>query len=127
MIRFFITLFFAIVISFSLTAQNHFTISVEVQGNKTVVIELITTGVEINGSTTPPYTCPDGYNYNVLFDYSIKAYNKQGKEVEFNQISALQGNFVCNGQTTFFKDRKSTRLNSSHVRISYAVFCLKKK
>src|SRR5690625_2185366 len=32
---------------------------------------------------------------------------------------------------TFFslplKDRKSTRLNSSHVAISYAVFCLKKK
>src|SRR5690625_4619638 len=26
-----------------------------------------------------------------------------------------------------FKDRKSTRLNSSHVAISYAVFCLKKK
>src|SRR3712207_8296839 len=30
---------------------------------------------------------------------------------------------------TFFKvtDRKSTRLNSSHANISYAVFCLKKK
>src|SRR5690554_7677244 len=27
----------------------------------------------------------------------------------------------------FGADRKSTRLNSSHVRISYAVFCLKKK
>src|SRR5436305_12066468 len=27
----------------------------------------------------------------------------------------------------WFSDRKSTRLNSSHVRISYAVFCLKKK
>src|SRR5690625_6979664 len=26
-----------------------------------------------------------------------------------------------------FRDRKSTRLNSSHVAISYAVFCLKKK
>src|SRR5437868_11417690 len=26
-----------------------------------------------------------------------------------------------------FPDRKSTRLNSSHVSISYAVFCLKKK
>src|SRR5436309_12691937 len=26
-----------------------------------------------------------------------------------------------------FQDRKSTRLNSSHVKISYAVFCLKKK
>src|SRR3989442_9674727 len=29
--------------------------------------------------------------------------------------------------TVLFTDRKSTRLNSSHVRISYAVFCLKKK
>src|SRR6266511_5883141 len=28
---------------------------------------------------------------------------------------------------TPFADRKSTRLNSSHVKISYAVFCLKKK
>src|SRR5436309_11374329 len=27
----------------------------------------------------------------------------------------------------WFRDRKSTRLNSSHVKISYAVFCLKKK
>src|SRR5437773_9159355 len=26
-----------------------------------------------------------------------------------------------------FRDRKSTRLNSSHITISYAVFCLKKK
>src|SRR5690606_41237019 len=30
-------------------------------------------------------------------------------------------------QPVTFKDRKSTRLNSSHVKISYAVFCLKKK
>src|SRR5699024_12271351 len=29
--------------------------------------------------------------------------------------------------TKCMKDRKSTRLNSSHVSISYAVFCLKKK
>src|SRR5690606_40722353 len=29
--------------------------------------------------------------------------------------------------TPFHIDRKSTRLNSSHVKISYAVFCLKKK
>src|SRR5207249_11382672 len=28
---------------------------------------------------------------------------------------------------SFCEDRKSTRLNSSHVSISYAVFCLKKK
>src|SRR3989442_11046059 len=30
-------------------------------------------------------------------------------------------------QVEVVRDRKSTRLNSSHVRISYAVFCLKKK
>src|SRR5699024_11326160 len=30
-------------------------------------------------------------------------------------------------QERFVQDRKSTRLNSSHVSISYAVFCLKKK
>src|SRR5690606_41629071 len=29
--------------------------------------------------------------------------------------------------STAHQDRKSTRLNSSHVKISYAVFCLKKK
>src|SRR5207302_6855548 len=29
--------------------------------------------------------------------------------------------------STVVSDRKSTRLNSSHVKISYAVFCLKKK
>src|SRR3989442_16027773 len=34
---------------------------------------------------------------------------------------------VILSQQTRDPDRKSTRLNSSHVRISYAVFCLKKK
>src|ERR1022692_2467651 len=33
----------------------------------------------------------------------------------------------CNLVCRFFFDRKSTRLNSSHLVISYAVFCLKKK
>src|SRR2546430_15485632 len=31
------------------------------------------------------------------------------------------------GAFNVFEDRKSTRLNSSHSQISYAVFCLKKK
>src|SRR5439155_24435167 len=34
---------------------------------------------------------------------------------------------VQNRRDTKDRDRKSTRLNSSHVAISYAVFCLKKK
>src|SRR3989442_7507113 len=49
--------------------------------------------------------------------------------------SGARGNRGCPtvlaGQREFWVgaglDRKSTRLNSSHVRISYAVFCLKKK
>src|SRR6266699_2295324 len=34
---------------------------------------------------------------------------------------------TCRVRSRSMPDRKSTRLNSSHVRISYAVFCLKKK
>src|SRR5688572_32223193 len=38
------------------------------------------------------------------------------------------GTGPCGSQATFTaEDRKSTRLNSSHSQISYAVFCLKKK
>src|SRR3712207_8540694 len=36
-------------------------------------------------------------------------------------------NIILNGERLKTLDRKSTRLNSSHANISYAVFCLKKK
>src|SRR2546430_10929642 len=36
-------------------------------------------------------------------------------------------NFIASGSLCLGGDRKSTRLNSSHSQISYAVFCLKKK
>src|SRR5699024_12032790 len=42
-------------------------------------------------------------------------------------IIALVIMIVTKSNQTFIRDRKSTRLNSSHVSISYAVFCLKKK
>src|SRR5690349_24041058 len=41
-----------------------------------------------------------------------------------NAVGAGEGKARLNRRTL---DRKSTRLNSSHVEISYAVFCLKKK
>src|SRR5690348_17519800 len=41
------------------------------------------------------------------------------------EIDALGGAMAINADAT--GDRKSTRLNSSHPSISYAVFCLKKK
>src|SRR5690349_22594848 len=46
------------------------------------------------------------------------------------QIGLSHAACVISGDTTAYakpQDRKSTRLNSSHVEISYAVFCLKKK
>src|SRR3989442_11309128 len=55
-------------------------------------------------------------------------------EFNFDVRSDLTGKLVYNehwyrpdGSYVVLVDRKSTRLNSSHVRISYAVFCLKKK
>src|SRR5574340_1187727 len=38
-----------------------------------------------------------------------------------------EGNLLEDLESLFRSDRKSTRLNSSHQKISYAVFCLKKK
>src|SRR5690554_343526 len=49
-------------------------------------------------------------------------------ESESRSFASTGSITLQNGETIDFTlDRKSTRLNSSHVRISYAVFCLKKK
>src|SRR5207302_11208039 len=40
-------------------------------------------------------------------------------------LQKLQNLDISNFATSAKRDRKSTRLNSSHVKISYAVFCLK--
>src|SRR2546430_7288196 len=55
------------------------------------------------------------------------------REQAFKILDPARTDTVCNGD--WFRamsyedvlDRKSTRLNSSHSQISYAVFCLKKK
>src|SRR5205809_3572977 len=44
-----------------------------------------------------------------------------------NNLRALPRPLTCDLQPAQTLDRKSTRLNSSHGYISYAVFCLKKK
>src|SRR5690606_41919515 len=44
-----------------------------------------------------------------------------------SQIFEAPGTVITAPNNPVKKDRKSTRLNSSHVKISYAVFCLKKK
>src|SRR3712207_7950327 len=42
-------------------------------------------------------------------------------------FAVLHGGLQDTEQLEVVEDRKSTRLNSSHANISYAVFCLKKK
>src|SRR2546429_5305694 len=48
-------------------------------------------------------------------------------DARVGEAYALQMSAYVNGTETSHGDRKSTRLNSSHGYISYAVFCLKKK
>src|SRR3712207_7544382 len=54
----------------------------------------------------------------------VKALPKMAKAA---QSEALIAAFEQHLVETQAQDRKSTRLNSSHANISYAVFCLKKK
>src|SRR5690606_39320908 len=63
-----------------------------------------------------PQYAPD--DFEVLAGYA--SYDRDGDEA-----GALVG--IARSRLLRKQDRKSTRLNSSHVKISYAVFCLKKK
>src|SRR5688572_31178456 len=47
--------------------------------------------------------------------------------LEAAQVQRQQDQALATRQRALDQDRKSTRLNSSHSQISYAVFCLKKK
>src|SRR5690554_7558815 len=58
------------------------------------------------------------YNNYIDFKFSFDELNFESEEQAIEKLSELAGDISK-------IDRKSTRLNSSHVRISYAVFCLK--
>src|SRR5690625_5553762 len=55
--------------------------------------------------------------------------SRGGRPVGFDMEAYRGRNVIERGYSDVkqWRDRKSTRLNSSHVAISYAVFCLKKK
>src|SRR2546427_3656701 len=85
-------------------------------------------------STLFPYTTLFRSNVAELRDYAQEDPREaEAAEHGLNYV-ALDGDIGCiiNGAglamaTMDMIDRKSTRLNSSHSQISYAVFCLKKK
>src|SRR5437660_3024202 len=63
---------------------------------------------------------------STLFPYTTLFRSWQPKFVT-ETLGKTLGGFRRKAFEMIAEDRKSTRLNSSHVAISYAVFCLKKK
>src|SRR5690349_23933251 len=85
-------------------------------------------------STLFPYTTLFRSDGEVLVLENVRFHPEEEKndEIFSKQLAALcDGVFICDAfgsaHRAHASDRKSTRLNSSHVEISYAVFCLKKK
>src|SRR3712207_8774317 len=79
------------------------------------------------------------FPYTTLFRSVVVGYGTMKKkemtsaishvsEKDFAKVSTLDAGMLLQGKVAGLSvDRKSTRLNSSHANISYAVFCLKKK
>src|SRR5438874_3986979 len=65
------------------------------------------------------------FPYTTLFRSVLHNAGRLARRVLCLALLAPVSHTVC--ETGASRDRKSTRLNSSHVEISYAVFCLKKK
>src|SRR5699024_11311440 len=61
------------------------------------------------------------YEELLLFQIKMQLLRKISRESEYGEGIKIDEKVINE------LDRKSTRLNSSHVSISYAVFCLKKK
>src|SRR3712207_8682873 len=58
----------------------------------------------------------------------VMAFDEQGQADTFERkVEICTRAYKILTKQVGFPDRKSTRLNSSHANISYAVFCLKKK
>src|SRR3712207_8515084 len=62
--------------------------------------------------------------YVNFFRFPFEPSDLQHLEAFISQVAVQQGMAMLTLEPV---DRKSTRLNSSHANISYAVFCLKKK
>src|SRR3712207_8695077 len=68
-------------------------------------------------------TLPDGFGFLRAPEYNYLP----GPDDIYVSPSQIRKFDLRTGDTVSGQDRKSTRLNSSHANISYAVFCLKKK
>src|SRR3712207_7852917 len=67
---------------------------------------------------------------STLFPYTTLFRSQPARAVLHSELAAVLADHdqpCCTEGLAPARDRKSTRLNSSHANISYAVFCLKKK
>src|SRR3712207_6895294 len=82
-------------------------------------------------STLFPYTTLFRSLIFISTDLVSQAGNKSIFGLVHRPVIDYVTDYLCRVQedvdSSIFRDRKSTRLNSSHANISYAVFCLKKK
>src|SRR2546430_10915800 len=79
-------------------------------------------------STLFPYTTLFRSQHGVNIMEFCKAFNAKTAQMDPDMKIPVVITVYAERSFTFeTKDRKSTRLNSSHSQISYAVFCLKKK
>src|SRR2546430_15975396 len=68
--------------------------------------------------------------YTLSLHDALPIFEADIRGVRITVSGLVRGNVIASNRlkiTTTGRDRKSTRLNSSHSQISYAVFCLKKK
>src|SRR3712207_6854994 len=75
---------------------------------------------------TPVALQYDSGDYFTTLEVALKNADYAGFPAR-KAAAAAKGKLRGIGISTYLGDRKSTRLNSSHANISYAVFCLKKK
>src|SRR5256885_3597961 len=68
-----------------------------------------------------------GSNLSSTVGFSITKKIRMNTALPSHIEQMITGLLLSDGYLRYGKDRKSTRLNSSHLVISYAVFCLKKK
>src|SRR5688572_32720604 len=71
-------------------------------------------------------TADAGVNYGLDLGFHVQPVPFSGK-IGVETVTELGMSIGGSNTEAMFIDRKSTRLNSSHSQISYAVFCLKKK
>src|SRR2546430_6244195 len=64
---------------------------------------------------------------STLFPYTTLFRSTALKTRMLKAVAMMASIAILTSFCSIFLDRKSTRLNSSHSQISYAVFCLKKK